>query len=200
MADFNFDTWVANLANIPDELLLDAQTAISRERRERPARVAKEQAKAEVVAELAESAPELVRPVVTLAQAKEDPSKVAEWEDPGTDLLKAYLPETVVKHSDRHWENTAGKLNTWEPGGEGVHANIWRDVTIEVLPPAPKVDDAGEVIEQGERGNPWPFTPGIQVAAGDYVTYNGQPYKVRQPHTLAAHWAPDVAPSLFQEA
>ncbi len=200
MADFNFDTWVANLADIPDELLLDAQTAISRERRDRPARVAKEQAKAEVVAELAESAPELVSAHVTLEEAKTNPGKVPMWKNPGVDFLKAYRQGGVVKHVDKYWVSETENLNTWEPGAASVHTTIWRDITHEVLPPAPKVDESGKVIAQGTQQNPYPFVAGIQVKAGQYVTYQDTTYKVLQGHTLADHWAPTVAPSLFQKA
>lgn len=199
MADFNFDTWVANLADIPDELLLDAQTAISRERRERPARVAKEQAKAEVVAELAESAPELVSAHVTLEEAKTNPGKVPMWKNPGVDFLKAYRQGGVVKHVDKYWVSETENLNTWEPGAASVHTTIWRDVTHEVKPPAPVTNESGEVIAQGSRDNPFPFVAGIQVQKGQFVNFNDAVYKVLSDHTLADHWPPDAAHSLFSK-
>lgn len=200
MEEFDFDQWVEDLKNIPEDRLMDAAAAVSRERRERPARAAEDKARADVVASLAESAPDLVQAHTTLEEAKANPGKVSEWTNPGTDFLKAYRPGATVKHVEKYWVSETENLNTWEPGAAGVHTTIWRDVTHEVLPPAPKTDDAGKVIAQGTQGNPFPFVAGVQVKAGQYVTYQDTTYKVLQGHTLADHWAPTAAPSLFQKA
>lgn len=200
MEDFDFDAWVEGLKAIPEDRLMDATAAVSRERRERPARAAEDKARAEIVAGLAETAPELVSAHVTLEEAKANPGKVPAWKNPGVDFLKASRQGAVVKHADKYWLSETGNLNTWEPGSEGVHATIWRDVTHEVLPPAPKTDGSGKVIAQGSQDNPFPFVAGIQVKAGQYVLYQDQKYKVLQGHTLADHWAPTVAPALFEKA
>lgn len=200
MEEFDFDAWVEGLKAIPEDRLMDAAAAVSRERRERPARAAEDKARAEVVAGLAETAPELVSAHVTLEDAKTNPGKVPVWKNPGVDFLKAYRQGAVVKHVEKYWVSETENLNTWEPGAAGVHTTIWRDVTHEVLPPAPKTDDAGKVIAQGTQGNPFPFVAGVQVKAGQYVTYQDTTYKVLQGHTLADHWAPTAAPSLFQKA
>lgn len=200
MEEFDFDAWVEGLKAIPEDRLMDAAAAVSRERRERPARAAEDRARAKVVAGLAETAPELVSAHVTLEDAKTNPGKVPVWKNPGVDCLKAYRQGAVVKHVEKYWVSETENLNTWEPGAAGVHTTIWRDVTHEVLPPAPKTDDAGKVIAQGTQGNPFPFVAGVQVKAGQYVTYQDTTYKVLQGHTLADHWAPTAAPSLFQKA
>lgn len=200
MEEFDFDAWVEGLKAIPDDRLMEASSKLSDERRARPARAAEDKARAEIVAGLAETAPELVAVHVTLEEAKADPGKVPEWKNPGSDFLKAHRQGGVVKHGGKYWVSETGNLNTWEPGAEGIHTNIWRDVTHEVLPPAPKTDDSGKVIAQGSAENPYPFVAGIQVKAGQYVTYQDQKYKVLQGHTLADHWAPTVAPALFQKA
>lgn len=200
MEEFDFDAWVEGLKAIPEDRLMDAAAAVSRERRERPARAAEDRARAEVVAGLAENAPELVSAHVTLEEAKADPNKVPAWANPGTAFLKAFRQGAVVKHADKYWLSETENLNTWEPGAEGVHATIWRDVTHEVLPPAPKTDGSGKVIAQGTAENPFPFVAGIQVKAGQYVLYQDQKYKVLQGHTLADHWPPNAAHSLFQKA
>lgn len=200
MEEFDFDAWVEGLKAIPEDRLMDAAAAVSRERRERPARAAEDKARAEVVASLAETAPNLVHPHVTLEEAKTNPGKVPVWKNPGVDFLKAYRQGAVVKHVEKYWVSETENLNTWEPGAAGVHTTIWRDVTHEVLPPAPKTDDAGKVIAQGTQGNPFPFVAGIQVKAGQYVLYQDQKYKVLQGHTLADHWPPNAAHSLFQKA
>lgn len=200
MEDFDFDAWVEGLKAIPEELLMKASAKLSDERRERPARAAEDKARAEIVAGLAETAPELVSAHVTLEEAKANPGKVPAWENPGTDFLKGYRQGGVVKHGEKYWLSETANLNVWEPGAEGVHSTVWRDVTHEVLPPAPKTVDSGKVIAQGSAENPYPFVAGIQVKAGQYVTYQDQKYKVLQGHTLADHWAPTVAPALFQKA
>lgn len=200
MEEFDFDAWVEGLRAIPEDRLMDAAAAVSRERRERPARAAEDRARAKVVAGLAETAPELVSAHVTLEDAKTNPGKVPVWKNPGVDFLEAYRQGAVVKHVEKYWVSETENLNTWEPGAAGVHTTIWRDVTHEVLPPAPKTDDAGKVIAQGTQGNPFPFVAGVQVKAGQYVTYQDTTYKVLQGHTLADHWAPTAAPSLFQKA
>ena len=200
MEDFDFDAWVEGLKAIPEDRLMDAAAALSRERRERPARAAEDRARAEVMASLAETAPELVQAHVTLEEAKTDPGKVPEWKNPGSDFLKASRQGAVVKHADKYWLSETETLNVWEPGAEGVHATIWRDVTHEVKPPAPVTDEAGEVIAQGSRNNPFPFVAGIQVQKGQFVNFNDTVYKVLSDHTLADHWPPNAAHSLFQKA
>lgn len=200
MEEFDFDAWVEGLKAIPEDRLMDAAAAVSRERRERPARAAEEKARAEIVAGLAETAPDLVSAHVTLGEAKTDPGKVPEWKNPGSDFLKASRQGAVVKHAGKYWLSETEKLNVWEPGAEGVHTTIWRDVTHEVVPPAPKTDGSGKVIPQGSADNPFPFVAGVQVKAGQYVLFQDQKYKVLQGHTLADHWPPNAAHSLFQKA
>ncbi|OFN18993.1 hypothetical protein HMPREF2604_05040 [Corynebacterium sp. HMSC055A01] len=200
MEEFDFDAWVEGLKAIPEDRLMEAAAAVSRERRERPARAAEEKARVSIVASLSITAPDLVSTHVTLEEAKADPEKVPAWANPGADFLKAHRQGGVVKHGDKYWVSEAENLNAWEPGAEGVHTNIWRDVTHEVLPPAPKTDGRGKVIAQGSQENPFPFVAGIQVKAGQYVLYQDAKYRVLQGHTLADHWAPTVAPALFQKA
>lgn len=200
MEDFDFDAWVEGLKAIPEDRLVDATTALNKERRERPARAAEDKARAEIVAGLAETAPDLVSAHVTLEEAKDDPSKVPEWKNPGSDFLKAHRQGAVVKHADKYWLSETENLNVWEPGAEGVHSTVWRDVTHEVLPPAPATDESGAVIPQGDKDNPFPFIEGIQVEKGQFVTFNDEIYKVLKAHTLAAYWPPNAAHSLFSKA
>lgn len=200
MDDFDFDAWVEGLRAIPEDRLMDATAALSRERRERPARAAEEKARVSIVASLSITAPDLVSTHVTLEEAKADPEKVPAWANPGADFLKAHRQGAVVTLGGKYWLSETENLNTWEPGAEGVHATIWRDVTHEVQPPAPKTDDSGKVIPQGTAENPFPFVAGIQVKAGQYVLYQDTKYRVLQGHTLADHWPPTAAHSLFEKA
>ena len=172
MEEFDFDAWVEGLKALPDALLMKASSKLSDERRERPARAAEDKARAEIVAGLAETAPELVSAHVTLEEAKADPGKVPAWKNPGVDFLKASRQGAVVKHGGKYWVSETEVLNVREPGAEGVHSTVWRDVTHEVLPPAPVTDESGAVIPQGDRDNPFPFIEGIQVDAGKFVSFN----------------------------
>lgn len=200
MEEFDFDAWVEGLKAIPEELLMKASAKLSDERRERPARAAEEKARAEIVAGLAETAPDLVSAHVTLEEAKSAPDKVPAWKNPGSDFLKAFRQGAVVKHVDKYWVSETEVLNVWEPGAEGVHTTIWRDVTHEVQPPSPVTDESGEVIPQGRRDNPFPFIAGIQVEKGNFVEFNGELYEVISGHKLANHWPPNAAHSLFSKA
>lgn len=200
MEEFDFDAWVEGLKAIPEDRLMDATAALSRERRERPARAAEDKARAEIVAGLAETAPDLVSAHVTLEEAKANPGKVPAWANPGSDFLKASRQGAVVKHAEKYWLSETENLNAWEPGAEGVHTNIWRDVTHEVVPPAPVTDEAGDIIPQGDRDNPFPFIAGIQVRKDQFVAFNDVVYKVLSDHTLANHWPPNAAHSLFSKA
>lgn len=200
MEEFDFDAWVEGLKAIPEDRLMEASIKLSDERRARPARAAEDKARAEIAAGLAETAPDLVSVHVTLEEAKADLGKVPEWQDPGSDFLKANRQGAVVKHADKYWVSESERLNVWQPGAQGVHSTVWRDVTHEVLPPAPVTDESGAVIPQGDRDNPFPFIDGIQVEKGQFVLFNDEIYKVLRAHTLAAYWPPNAAHSLFSKA
>ena len=43
------------------------------------------------------------------------------------------------------------------------------------------------------------WEPGVQLAAGQRVQYDGKLYKVVQPHTSQADWLPDAVPALYTE-
>jgi hypothetical protein len=47
-----------------------------------------------------------------------------------------------------------------------------------------------------EETDPW--VEGVFVALGMVRTYEGESYRVRQPHTTQANWTPDVTPALWK--
>lgn len=61
------------------------------------------------------------------------------WVNPGKDLLKMYIPGSVVQHNDRVYNSTFVGMNRKEPGGEGVYIDYWEDVTERLYPP--KMDE-----------------------------------------------------------
>ena len=53
-----------------------------------------------------------------------------------------------------------------------------------------------EVLVLAEAFRPWRV--GIAVEAGHFYRYEGEPYKVIQPHTTQADWTPPLTPALWQ--
>lgn len=183
--------------HIDESQILELRQWLIAEPARRAERAAIEAAQVTLLADLAETAPELVQKHVTIADVLAG-QEAPQWENPGGNRLRMYRPGGVVQHNGRHWVSEAQQLNSWEPGARGVHFTVWRDCSLEVEPPAPATDETGAVIPQGSSSNPWPFIAGIQVAAGDHVLADGILFKVLQPHTLAEHWAPAAVPALFE--
>ena len=104
------------------------------------------------------------------------------WVQP-TGAHDAYPRDYVVEHGGRVWQSRH-PANVWEPGAPGVPGVLWEDVTADAPAPAPAPDAPA-------------FKAGEAVKPGDLRTYNGVVYRCIQAHTTAAHWAPDVAPSLW---
>ena len=102
MEEFDFDAWVEGLKAIPEDRLMEASAAVSRERRERPARAAEEKARAEIVAGLAETAPDLVSAHVTLEESKADPGKVPAWPTPA----RIFSRLSAMARSSSMWTST----------------------------------------------------------------------------------------------
>lgn len=157
-----------------------------------PQRRSKQAAMADTITELRESG-ELEAPEAATIEPDKELSvdTVPAWVNPGTLHSKMYTLGNVVTHNGRVWKSTHPGLNHWEPGSTGVDYRIWADITDEVTEEPEDSDTT--VPTNGAK----PFKPGLELKAGDVVTYNGNDYKVLQPHTSAAHWPPDAAHSLF---
>lgn len=97
----------------------------------------------------------------------------------------AYPRGAVVAHKGRVWESR-NPANVWEPGGPGVPAGLWKDVTANAPEPEP-VPSAP------------PFKAGEVVKPGDLRTYQGSVYAVIQGHTTADHWPPPAVPALWKK-
>lgn len=184
-----YDEIVSAIENLSDDEYKRLTFHVSfteRLRRENAQVVAK--AEAGVIADLREAGTiEAPKAADTNAAADEVP----DWVSPGTDLSKMYTKGARVKWNGRFWESTTDALNHWEPGGTGVYDFIWRDVTNKVAP-APKPADA-------TNGEPILHTPGLSVNTGDVIRYNGEKYRVLQPHRMQAFWPPNVSPSLYEK-
>lgn len=68
------------------------------------------------------------------------------WVDPGKDLLKMYIPGSVIQHNDRVYNSTFAGMNRKEPGAEGVYIDMWEDITDRLYPPQadPETEEANE--------------------------------------------------------
>ena len=116
------------------------------------------------------------------------------WKSPGTDHSKMYTYKQRVSRNGKVYESQVQGLNSWEPGGVGVHDTVWRDVTAQVITPP-----AGTPVADGTQAAPFPFAGGLALTVGQYVTDKGLTYKVIQAHTSAARWAPADVPAMFQK-
>lgn len=109
------------------------------------------------------------------------------WVQP-TGAHDVYQRGAVVAHGGKVWES-AHPANVWAPGGAGVPAGLWKDVTATAPAPAPTLTPTAAEWKAGEA-----------LKVGDLRTYKGTVYKVIQAHTSAAHWTPDAVPSLYAKA
>ena len=98
----------------------------------------------------------------------------------------AYPRGAVVAHKGRVWESR-NPANVWEPGGNGVPAGLWKDVTANA--PAPTPTPSGPAWKAGEA-----------VKVGDVRTYQGTAYTAIQAHTTQIGWTPDAVPALWKKA
>ncbi|AMO89749.1 hypothetical protein WM42_2047 [Corynebacterium simulans] len=156
----------------------------------RAAQPAIEQAQADIVTEL-QDAGKLEKPeVATEEQAKKDAARVPEWRNPGTDHELMYRYGDVVRYQGKLVRSTHKGLNHWEPGTHGVDEHIWLDITDRYTNPQPEEPGVGEVRQ---------FAPGLDVAEGDIISYEGAHYRVLSAHTTATHWPPDTAHALFEK-
>ena len=164
-----------------------------------------EKAQAEMVVELVGAGKVSGAKYITYDQALAG-EKPPSWSNPGTDVTKMF-PFGAVVARKRHIyiSEVEGKLNSWEPGGEGVHENIWRDITDEVKraqenqneEQPPETDEGTEPETTGPEIQAW--AAGIDVKTGDRFTYNGDTYEVRQPHTTQTDWLPNELPALYRK-
>lgn len=165
-----------------------------------------EKAQAEVVVNLVDTGKVAGAQHITYEQAVAG-EKPPAWVNPGTDLTKMYPTGAVVSRKRRMYLSTVeDKLNSWEPGGDGVYDFIWRDITDEVKrareeAAAPETEEApveggeptaeGDAAPDGSAERPWPFEVGRTATKGQYITYEGKLYRMAQNHTMVDHYRPE---------
>lgn len=188
-------TILEQLQALSEQELNDLQMKfIPEERKRREQQKLHDQAQAEVVQQLWEAGevepPAAVEDITDTTTIADIPA----WSNPGTTHTRMYRFGAIVQHNGRIWKSTTPNLNSWEPGAEGVHSNVWLDVTGQVPTQEAPEDSSGQDAPEVPV-----FVAGMQVTVGDTVAYNGAVYEVLQAHTTAAHWPPDAAHSLFRK-
>ena len=98
----------------------------------------------------------------------------------------------------------------WAPGLTVAVGEVyqWDGTLVEVIQAhvtqadwEPNLVPALFKIHRTDDGSgPIPWQPGISVAAGEHVTYDGVTYDVVQSHTTQTGWEPPSTPSLFTPA
>lgn len=119
--------------------------------------------------------PDTITELIDTYQRALGRSTGADWSQP-QGAHDAYPEGAIVTHDGQTWRSTI-PANVWPPGVHG-----W--VVDEDAEPAPQPDAPA-------------WEPGIAYQAGDLVDYQGTVYRVLQPHTSAAHWAPPDVPALY---
>jgi len=196
-------TKIQGLSRSEFDALISWMINTERERREQES--AQEAAQVQVIQGLAQSGKIAGAKYVSLEEAFAGVT-VPSWRDPKTDITKMYPHGAVVARRGRFFMSAvAGKLNSWEPGGDGVYESIWSDVTDEVNAALAALEDQAEQTEDaapasdgeavdvspdGSAEHPWPFEVGRKVTKGQYVTYEGKLFRMAQNHTMVDHYRP----------
>lgn len=95
------------------------------------------------------------------------------WVDPGKDLLKMYIPGSVVQHDERVYISTFAGMNRKEPGAEGVYIDVWEDVTDRLY--TPQADLEAEDYKDETFVQPRNIEMAYQI--GDEAIFNGTRYR-----------------------
>lgn len=95
------------------------------------------------------------------------------WADPGKDLLKMYIPGSVIQHGDRVYISTFAGMNRKEPGAEGVYIDVWEDVTDRLY--TPRADLEAEDYKDETFVQPRNIEMAYQI--GDEAIFNGTRYR-----------------------
>lgn len=166
---------------------LDLTEVAAEDLQEFSRRIEKEFQRRRVLVESPLLAEELSKNYLTAAgrAAMEDtagnpPTKVPEYVQP-LGAHDAYpLGFYVTQEGTTYKSKRSG--NVWEPK---LHLDLWERV------------DAADVPTPAPTPTPPAWELNKVYATGDTFLYNGQVYRVVQPHTSAAHWTPGTVPALY---
>lgn len=110
-------------------------------------------------------------------------------DDPSvTDWTGIWPDGGLIREGGVVWRNVSGVPLTTPPSGFPGSPSQWGHLFVVALAaePDPEPIDAPN------------WTAGTTYKTGDVVTYDGALYEVLQAHTSAAHWLPDLSPSLYK--
>ena len=94
------------------------------------------------------------------------------WVDPGKDLLKMYIPGSVIQHNDRVYNSTFAGMNRKEPGAEDVYIDMWEDITDRLYPP-----QADPETEEDDERFIQPRNIEMAYQIGDEVIFHNTRYR-----------------------
>lgn len=95
------------------------------------------------------------------------------WVNPGKDLLKMYIPGSVVQHNERVYNSTFAGMNRKEPGASGVYIDVWEDVTDRLYPT--EIDIPEEDFKDDRFVQPRNIEMAYQI--GDEVIFHNTRYR-----------------------
>ena len=163
---------------------------------------ARKDAQAEVTAEVAKKLAEKDTKLKPPAKPSQTPRTWKPWHP--LDTTTHFYGGDLCTHGGKTWrdmvDDTRTQPNVWEPGSVGIDERYWQEVVEQTDEETPATPTPAAKEPDGSKDNPLPFKAGLQLTAGQHVTYQGATYKVIQGHTSADHWAPPNAPSLFTKA
>lgn len=132
------------IKNLPEEAWRSLLSwVVSDERKRREDLSVAESAKAEIVRELIAEGKMEGPEAATEEEALSKEASIPGWVDPGTDHSKMYHYGNVVQKDGKRYVSRVNGLNHWEPGGEGVYANVWEEIYLQV-----EVEEAPEATEE----------------------------------------------------
>lgn len=188
------ETIQKEIQTLPDNDFYELLRWLPTEERRRIDKVQQEAGKAQVVEELRKSG-DIKSPTKTKLKDLEKGSTtttIPEWRDPGTDHSKMYLPGDVVEHNGKIWVSTTQNLNSWEPGGEGVYDNVWKQVPTTPGVTTPKPSTGTTSIPE--------WKPETSYKRGDKVSFQGKTYQLLQDHVSKDYWRPGAGTDSIYKA
>lgn len=188
------------ISNLTDDDFSQLLSWLPSEERRRIDKVQQEAGKAQVVEELRKTG-DIKSPTKTKLKDLKEGSQtttIPEWVNPGTTHSMMYLPGDVVEHNGKIWVSTTQILNSWEPGGEGVYDNVWKQVPTETVNTNNSTGNADTPKPSNTSIPEW--KPETSYKKGDKVSFQGKTYQLLQDHVSKDYWRPGAGTDSIYKA
>lgn len=189
------DTIQKEIQTLPDNDFYELLRWLPTEERRRMDEAQQEAGKAQVVEELRKTGDIKSPTKAKLKDMKQgsQTTTIPEWVNPGTTHSMMYLPGDVVEHNGKIWVSTTQILNSWEPGGEGVYDNVWKQV--------PTTTTGTTTNPSTSTGTSIPeWKPETSYKKGDKVSFQGKTYQLLQDHVSKDYWRPGAGTDSIYKA